>query len=103
MATPRARYNLAAGRPYTTSGGEEKKEWVRFGRMTEWDDGSFSFEFSAIPCGSWWDGKAKAFPADEDRGQQRQQSGPQRQAPAERPQRTPQPQGDSFQDDDIPF
>lgn len=92
MAQPTKRFNVAAGKPYTTRDGEDKKQWVNIGRATQWDDGGISIEFTAMPVGNWWDGKASLFPQDEDR-QQSQQRRPQRQAP----------QDDFQQDSEIPF
>ena len=94
MSTPTKRFNAAAGRPYTTRDGEDKKAWVNLGRATQWDDGGISIELHAVPVGNWFDGKISLFPEDkkEDQGQQRQ-----------RPARQ-QPQQSSDDDgSDIPF
>ncbi|MGE7139748.1 hypothetical protein ACQKIE_19165 [Luteibacter sp. NPDC031894] len=95
MSTPTKRFNVAAGRPYTTRDGEEKKAWVNLGRATQWDDGGISIELHAVPVGNWFDGKISLFPEDkkEDQGQQRQ-----------RPARGQQ-QSSSFDESDseIPF
>ncbi len=103
MANVTERYNISAGRPYTTRDGEQKKQWVNLGRAVKWDDGGISLEFTSMPVGNWWDGKASLFVQDEQSGGQRQggnrqQSQGQRQAPA---QSTTSP-GD-YTDDDIAF
>jgi hypothetical protein len=91
MASPSKRFDVVAGRPYSTRDGEEKKQWINVGRMTEWDDGSFSLELHAIPTGNWFDGRLSVFEPKPKEGEQRQErSRPQRgavEAPA----------------DDIPF
>ena len=61
MASPKNRFDVVAGRPYTTRDGEEKKQWINVGRMTEWDDGGFSIELHAIPTGNWFDGRLSCF------------------------------------------
>lgn len=94
MSTPTKRYNVAAGRPYTTRDGEEKKAWVNLGRATQWDDGGISIELHAVPVGNWFDGKISLFPEDkkEDKDTQRQ-----------RPARgLPQQSNDDF-DSDVPI
>ena len=106
MASVLERYNVAAGKPYTTRDGEMKKQWVNIGRATKWDDGGISIEFTSIPVGNWWDGKASLFVDDGQRQQSgdrqqssrpaRQQSAPQRQAP----QRSAPV--DDFADDELP-
>lgn len=93
MASPSKRFDVVAGRPYTTRDGEEKKQWINVGRMTEWDDGGFSIELHAIPTGNWFDGRLSCFePKPKDGEQTQRQSRPQRKAAA-----------DDFADDDIPF
>lgn len=96
MASPSKRFDVVAGRPYQTRDGEEKKQWINVGRMTEWDDGTFSLELHAIPTGNWFDGRLSVFePRPRDGEQQSRQARPQRQqqsAPA-----------DDFTDSEIPF
>ena len=83
MASPSKRFDVVAGRPYTTRDGEEKKQWINVGRMTEWDDGSFSLELHAIPTGNWFDGRLSIFePKPKDGEQAQRQARPSRQAPA---------------------
>lgn len=95
MAQVTKRFNIAAGKPYTTRDGQEKKQWVTIGRATQWDDGGISLELTAVPVGNWWDGKASLFEQDDNR-EQGQRQRPQRQA-------TQQAAMDDFQDSDIPF
>lgn len=92
MATPTKRFNIAAGKAYTTRDGQEKKQWVNIGRATQWDDGGISLELTSIPVGNWWDGKASLFEQDDNKeqGQSRQ-----------RPQRTAQQSGGDSED--VPF
>ena len=103
MAQVVERYNVAAGRPYTTRNGEQKKQWVNIGRAVKWDDGGISIEFTAIPVGNWWDGKASLFVQENEQrggGHGGSRGGaPQRQRPAPA---TQQPT-DDFADEDIPF
>lgn len=101
MANVTERYNIAAGRPYTTRDGEQKKQWVNIGRATKWDDGGISLEFTSIPVGNWWDGKASLFVQDEQSGGQRQGGNRQQgQRPAQQ-QSAPAP--GNYTDDDIGF
>jgi hypothetical protein len=98
MSKPVRRFDLCAGRPYT-SNGEDKKQWINVGRMTEWDDGNFSIELHAVPVGSWFDGRLAAFePKPKDGEAQRPARGQQ-----QRPQRSAAPTVDGTLDDDIPF
>lgn len=77
MASPKKRYDVCAGRPY----GDDKKQWINVGRMTEWDDGGFSIELNAVPVGSWFDGRLSVFEQKPKEGEQRQErSRPQRSA-----------------------
>ena len=102
MSKPRKRHNICAGRPYGSDG---KKQWIRVGELTEWDDGGFSIRLDSVPAGNWFDGTLKCFDADEERGKGGQQqarvpaSGERRERPAPPAQ---QPSND-FADDDIPF
>lgn len=74
MSTVTKRFNVAAGRPYTTRDGEEKKSWVNLGRATQWDDGGISIELHAVPVGNWFDGKLNLFEEKkDDQGAQKQQ------------------------------
>jgi hypothetical protein len=66
MSTVTKRFNVAAGRPYTTRDGEEKKSWVNLGRATQWDDGGISIELHAVPVGNWFDGKISLFEEKKD-------------------------------------
>lgn len=78
MASPKNRFDVCAGRPY---GDEGKKQWINVGRMTEWDDGSYSLELHAIPTGNWFDGRLSVFEPKPKDGEQRQErSRPQRSA-----------------------
>jgi hypothetical protein len=97
MAQVIERYNVAAGKPYTTRDGQEKKQWINIGRATKWDDGGISIEFTAMPVGNWWDGKASLFVQDDSK----QQAAPQRQQRTA-PNRQPTPD-DDFSSDDRPF
>ncbi len=90
MSTVTKRFNVAAGRPYTTRDGEEKKQWVNLGRATQWDDGGISIELHAVPTGNWFDGKISLFEEKKD-----DQAAPARQRPA----RGAAPDSD----DDLPF
>ncbi|SDQ43337.1 hypothetical protein [Pseudoxanthomonas sp. CF125] len=90
MSAPVERYNVTAGRPYTTRDGEEKRQWINVGRATKWDDGNISLEFHAIPVGAWWDGKLSLFAEDKDKAASK----------SERPQRSASV---SDQSDDVPF
>lgn len=103
MAQVVQRYNVAAGRPYTTRDGQDKKQWINAGRAVQWDDGGISIELTAVPVGNWWDGKLSLFVQEEKQqsgngGGQRQQAAQQRQQQAPR-----HNSGSDFQDDDIPF
>lgn len=96
MASPKKRFDVVAGRPYQTRDGEDKKQWINVGRMTEWDDGSFSLELHAIPTGNWFDGRLSVFePKPRDGEQSQRQSRPQRSA-------APVP-ADDLGSDSIPF
>lgn len=86
MSSPTKRFDVVAGRPYTTRDGQEKKQWINVGRGTLWDDGGFSIELHAIPTGNWFDGKLSCFEQKPKDGQARQSSAP---AP-------------DFSDDDLP-
>jgi hypothetical protein len=103
MASIIERYNVAAGRPYATRDGQDKKQWVSIGRAVKWDDGGISIEFTSIPVGNWWDGKASLFVQDDSRQQGNTSStgsrggAPQRQRPAQ------QQPADDFDSGDIPF
>lgn len=79
MASPKTRFDVVAGRPYTTRDGEDKKQWINVGRMTEWDDGSFSIELHAIPTGNWFDGRLSVFEPKPKDGEQTQRQRPSRQ------------------------
>ncbi len=103
MAQVVQRYNVAAGRPYTTRDGQDKKQWINAGRAVQWDDGGISIELTAVPVGNWWDGKLSLFIQEEKQhggngGGQRQHAPQQRQQQAHR-----QSGSNEFQDDDIPF
>jgi hypothetical protein len=71
MGNPTKRYDICAGKPYT-KGGETKKQWIKVGKLTEWDDGGPSIELHAVPAGSWFDGKLACFEQQEGQRQQRQ-------------------------------
>lgn len=95
MSAPTKRYDVVAGRPYTTRDGEEKKQWINVGRATAWDDGGISIELHATPCGNWFDGKLSLFEQKprEGRNTQRQPDA-RREAP---------PADDFDPDSDVPF
>jgi hypothetical protein len=95
MASPKKRFDVVAARPYSTRDGEEKKQWINVGRMTEWDDGGFSIELHAIPTGNWFDGRLSVFEPKPKDGEQ-----PQRQA---RPQRQQSAAPADFDPEDLPF
>jgi len=101
MAQVVQRYNVAAGKPYQTRDGQDKKQWINAGRAVQWDDGGISIELTAVPVGNWWDGKLSLFVQEEKQqggnggGGQRQQAPQQRQ-----PQNSP---ADEFSDEIIPF
>lgn len=98
MSKPVKRYDICAGRPYTTGDGEDKKHWIQVGRMTEWDEGGPSIELFAMPAGAWFDGKLSCFEQKPRDGEQKPAAQrPQRSAPA------PRQSGNDFADDDIPF
>jgi hypothetical protein len=78
MGTPTKRYDICAGKAYTTRDGAQKKQWIRVGKLTEWDDGGPSIELDAVPTGNWFDGKLACFEQTEG---QRGEAKPQRQAP----------------------
>ena len=77
MGTPTKRYDICAGKPYTKRDGTEKKQWIKVGKLTEWDDGGPSIELFATPTGSWFDGKLSCFEQQEqgERGGQQQSQG----------------------------
>lgn len=102
MAQVVQRYNVAAGRPYTTRDGQDKKQWINAGRAVQWDDGGISIELTAVPVGNWWDGKLSLFVQEEKQqsgngGAQRQQS------PQQRQQQGRSNPVDDFDSDSIPF
>lgn len=105
MSQPIRRYDICAGRPYTTRDGAEKKQWIKVGKLTEWSDGGPSIEMFAMPVGSWFDGKLSCFEQEADGAQQGGNGRSQRSqapAPQQRPQRTAHAApGD--QNDPIPF
>ncbi len=74
MSSPTERYNVTAGRPYTTRDGESKKQWINVGRATKWDDGGISLEMHAVPVGGWWDGKLSLFVDDGSKGKDKPQA-----------------------------
>lgn len=94
MAAPKKRFDVVAGRPYSTRDGEEKKQWINVGRMTEWDDGGFSIELHAIPTGNWFDGRLSCFEPKPKDGEQTQRQ--------ERPRRAAAAPAAEFADDDLP-
>lgn len=106
MSRPIKRFNVCAARKYTTSQGEEKKQWVRVGEATDWDDGSRSMRLDTNPAGNWFDGRLYFFDADEQRGERQQRQGRNPNAGSSSspmaPSRSPTPT-DDFSDDDIPF
>lgn len=94
MSAPRKRFDLVAGRKYTTRQGEEKTHWLHCGEGVEWDDGSITIEQRTVPVGNWFDGKLRLF--------ERREQGEQPQW-RKLPQRAPAPQAADFEDDSIPF
>jgi len=104
MAQVVQRYNVAAGRPYTTRDGQDKKQWINAGRAVQWDDGGISIELTAVPVGNWWDGKLSLFVQEEKQQGGNSGGGQRQQAPQQRQQQAPRQSGSNeFQDDDIPF
>lgn len=104
MAQVVQRYNVAAGRQYTTRDGQDKKQWINAGRAVQWDDGGISIELTAVPVGNWWDGKLSLFVQEEKQQGGNNSSGQRQQAPQQRQQQAPRQSGSNeFQDDDIPF
>src|SRR6185312_18821 len=53
MSAPRKRFDLVAGRKYTTRNGEEKVHWINCGEGVEWDDGSITIQQRTVPVGNW--------------------------------------------------
>lgn len=102
MAQVVQRFNVAAGKPYQTRDGQDKKQWINAGRAAQWDDGGISIELTAVPVGNWWDGKLSLFVQEEKHqggnggGGQRQQAPQQSQAPQ-------QNSGGNYNDEEIPF
>lgn len=103
MAQVIKRFNVAAGKPYQSRDGQDKKQWINAGRAVQWDDGGISIELTAVPVGNWWDGKLSLF--EQQESQQGGNGGQRQQAPQQPQQRQHQqrPNNDNFQDDDIPF
>lgn len=89
MSAPRKRFDLVAGRKYTTRNGEEKVHWINCGEGVEWDDGSITIQQRTVPVGNWFDGTLRLF-------ERREQSADRQ------PTRTSAPAA-GFEDDDIPF
>lgn len=87
MGNPTKRYDICAGKPYTTRDGETKKQWIKVGKLTEWDEGGPSIEWFATPTGNWFDGKLSCF-EQEQQGQRKE---------------TRQPAESSDPFDDVPF
>lgn len=103
MAQVVQRFNVAAGKPYQTRDGQDKKQWINAGRAVQWDDGGISIELTAVPVGNWWDGKLSLF-VQEEKQQGANGGGHRQQAPQQRQQQAPRQSGSNeFQDDDIPF
>lgn len=103
MAQVVQRFNVAAGKPYQTRDGQDKKQWINAGRAVQWDDGGISIELTAVPVGNWWDGKLSLFVQEEKQQGGNNGGGQRQQAPQQR-----QPQGrsnpvDDFDSDSIPF
>lgn len=102
MAQVVQRYNVAAGKPYQSRDGQDKKQWINAGRAVQWDDGGISIELTAVPVGNWWDGKLSLFVQEEKQqggngGGQRQQSTQQQR------QQQGNQGGGNFNDEDLPF
>lgn len=89
MSKPTKRFDVVAGRPYTTASGEDKKQWINCGRGTLWEDGGISIELHSVPVGAWFDGKLSLFEQKEKGA-----------APSRR---EPEASRGAFQDDEIPF
>lgn len=98
MSAPTKRYDVVAGRPYTTRDGEEKKHWINVGRGSLWDDGGISIELHAVPVGAWFDGKLNLFEQKE-----REDSPPRQQRSAQGPKPADRPAAGGGLDDEIPF
>lgn len=102
MAQVIKRFNVAAGKPYQSRDGQDKKQWVNAGRAVQWDDGGISIELTAVPVGNWWDGKLSLF--EQQEGQQGGNGGQRQQAPQQQTrQRQTQSPVSEFDDSDIPF
>ena len=71
MSNPTKRYDICAGKPYTNRNGETKKQWIKVGKLTEWDEGGPSIELFAVPTGGWFDGKLSCFEQQEGQRQER--------------------------------
>lgn len=103
MAQVVQRYNVAAGRPYTTRDGQDKKQWINAGRAVQWDDGGISIELTAVPVGNWWDGKLSLFVQEEKQQGGNNSGGQRQQAPQQRQQQGRSNPVDDFDSDSIPF
>lgn len=103
MAQVVQRYNVAAGRPYTTRDGQDKKQWINAGRAVQWDDGGISIELTAVPVGNWWDGKLSLFVQEEKQQGGNGGGGQRQQAPQQRQQQGRSNPVDDFDSDSIPF
>lgn len=97
MAQVTKRWDVVAGRKYTTRENEERTHWINVGRATEWDGEQISIELHSLPVFPEWNGRLSLFvPKDKDekpqqRPQRSAQAGAQKAAPTQDP------------DDDIPF
>lgn len=103
MAQVVQRYNVAAGRPYTTRDGQDKKQWINAGRAVQWDDGGISIELTAVPVGNWWDGKLSLFVQEEKQHGGNNGGGQRQQAPQQRQHQGRSNPVDDFDSDSIPF
>ena len=92
-SSPTKRYDICAGRPYTTKDGEEKKQWIKVGKLSEWSEGGPSIELFATPTGAWFDGKLSCF------DQEGEKAGGQGKPASGRPNRSASPDPS----DDPPF
>jgi len=99
MAQVIKRFNVAAGKPYQSRDGQDKKQWINAGRAVQWDDGGISIELNAVPVANWWDCKLSLF--EQQEGQQGGNGGGQRQQGGQR--QNNQSRNNDFADDDIGF
>lgn len=103
MAQVVQRFNVAAGKPYQTRDGQDKKQWINAGRAVQWDDGGISIELTAVPVGNWWDGKLSLFVQEEKQQGGNGGGGQRQQAPQQQRQTHNSPSQEFDDSDSIPF